>query len=163
MALVLLCTVPSGDREVVRVRGDLASRFRAPTSKLSRPLRPSVINSDEPVGQDAARLLYVGCGRTDPQRRPSAFYNPFLFLKDSEAVADDRFECWLAVRMDLHFFLQPLLGMCLLCDCHRGLGCHVHIILRVLDRTSPWSSYVCFVPSFRPFSTCALCTGTRSS
>ena len=39
--------------------------------------------------------------------------------------------------MDLEFFLRPLLGMAFLCDCHRGLGCHVHTLLRVIDRVFP--------------------------
>ena len=39
--------------------------------------------------------------------------------------------------MDLEYFLHPLLGMALLCDCDRGLGCHTHTLLRVLDRIFP--------------------------
>ena len=137
MALVLLCTVPSGDPEIVRVRNTISSRLRLPRMKTSRSLRPAVVHSDRPVGQDASRLIYVGCGRNDPQSRPSPFFNPFFFLHQSDAIANDLFRSWLAVRMDLEFFLQPLLGMTLLCDCNRGLGCHVHTLLRVMDRIFP--------------------------
>ena len=52
-------------------------------------------------------------------------------------MANRRYGEWLSARMDLEFFLQPVLGMSLLCDCDRGLGCHVHILLRVLDRVFP--------------------------
>ena len=137
MALVILCTVPSGLDEVVHLRGELSSRLRLPLARASRALRPAVVHSDRPVGQDAARLIYVGCGRNDPQQRPSVFFNPFFFLCQSDAEANDLYGKWLSVRMDLDFFLRPLLGMALLCDCNRGLGCHVHILLRVLDRVFP--------------------------
>ena len=79
MALVLLCTVPSGLDEVVHLRGGLSSRLRLPLTRASRALRPAVVHSDRPVGQDAARLIYVGCGRNDPQQRPSVFFSPFFF------------------------------------------------------------------------------------
>ena len=78
MALVLLCTVPSGDAEIVKVRDDISARLRLPSGNSSRALRPSVVHSDRAVGQDAARLVYVGDGRNDPQCRPSVFYNPFF-------------------------------------------------------------------------------------
>ena len=126
MALVLLCTVPLGIAEVVGIRGLISSRLRLPRMRSSRGLRPAVVHSDRPVGQDAARLLYVGCGRNDPQGRPSVFFNPFFFLCQSDAEANDLYGKWLLTRMDLEFFLHPLLGMALLCDCDRGLGCHVH-------------------------------------
>ena len=137
MALVLLCTVPSGDPEIVRVRSVLSSRLRLPEVKGSRALRPAVLHADREVGQDASRIVYVGCGRNDPQSRPSPFFNPFFCLYQSVAEANRLFGEWLSSRMDLHFFLQPLLGMTLLCDCERGLGCHVHTLLRVLDRAFP--------------------------
>ena len=137
MACVLLATVPSGQFELVGLRSELSSRLRLPRSNVSRSLRPAILNGDRPVGQDASRLIYVGCGRNDPQGRPSPYYNPFFCLDTSEAVANDRFGQWLGVRMDLSFFLQPLLGRSLLCDCHRGLGCHVHTLLRVMDTVFP--------------------------
>ena len=137
MALVLLCTVPSGSPEVVRIRSILSSRLRLPPVQFSRALRPAVLHADHPVGQDAARLVYVGGGRNDPQGRPSAFFNPFFFLCQLEAEANYLFGEWLMVRMDLDYFLHPLLGMKLFCDCCRGLGCHVHTLLRVLDRVYP--------------------------
>ena len=80
MALVLLCTVPSGLAEVIGVRGSLISRLRLPRMETSRALRPAVVHSDRSVGQDAARLIYVGCGRNDPQGRPSVFFQSFLLL-----------------------------------------------------------------------------------
>ena len=137
MALVLLCTVPSGAPEIVEVRSLLSSRVRLPPSFGSRSLRVALVHSDRPVGQDASRLMYVGCGRNDPQLRPSVFFNPFFFLCQSDAVANRLYGEWLSARADLEFFLQPLLGMSLLCDCDRGVGCHVHILLRVLDRVFP--------------------------
>ena len=114
MALVLLCTVPSGDPEIVKVRGVLSSRLRLPPAFGSRSLRPAVVHADRPVGQDASRLVYVGCGRNDPQLRPSVFFNPFFFLCQSDAVANRLYGEWLSSRMDLESFLQPLLGMSLL-------------------------------------------------
>ena len=137
MALVLLCTVPSVEPEVVQLRGILSSRLRLPPVKFSRALRPAVLHADRQVGQDAGRLIYVGGGRNDPQGRPSQFFNPFLFLSSSEAEANHLFGKWLMVRMDLEYFLHPLLGMTLLCDCCRGPGCHVHTLLRVLDLIYP--------------------------
>ena len=137
MAFVLLATVPSGEPEIVRLREELISRLHLPALKASRSLRPAVIHSDRPTGQDASRLVYVGCGRNDPQGRPSQFFNPFLFFHQSEAIANDLFGSWLSVRADLEFFLQPLVGMALLCDCHRGPGCHVDILLRIFDRVFP--------------------------
>ena len=137
MALVLLCTVPSGLAEVIGVRGSLISRLRLPRMETSRALRPAVVHSDRSVGQDAARLIYVGCGRNDPQGRPSVFFNPFFFLCQSDAEANHCFGEWLSVRMDLDYFLHPLLGKALLCDRNRGLGCHTHVLLRVLDRIFP--------------------------
>ena len=137
MAIVLFATVPSGDHEVVRVRSELISRLHLPAFKASRALRPAVIHDDRPVGQDASRLAYVGCGRNDPQHRPSQCFNPFLFFHQSEAVANDLFGSWLSIRADLEFFLQPLVGMALLCDCQRGPGCHVHTLLRIFDRVFP--------------------------
>ena len=44
---------------------------------------------------------------------------------------------WLSDRVDLELFLRPLLGMSLLYGYARGLACHVHILLRVLDRVFP--------------------------
>ena len=105
--------------------------------KSSRALRPAVIHADRGVGKDATRLVYVGCGRNDPQQRPSVFFNPFLFLSQSDAVANEQYAQWLGVRMDLDVFLRPLLGHALLCDCDRGLGCHTHVLLRFLDRIFP--------------------------
>ena len=134
MAVVLLLTVPSGDSELVRARGELASRLHLPAFKASRALRPAVIHDDRPVGQDASRLVSVGCGRNDPKLRPSQLFNPFLFFHQSEAVANDLFGSWLSSRANLEFFLQPLVGMALLCDCQRGPGCHVHTLLRIFDR-----------------------------
>ena len=137
MALVLLCTVPSGCFDVVEVRSVIVERLRLPQTLRSRSLRPVVVHADRPVGQDASRLVYVGDGRNDPQGRPSMFFNPFFFLCQSEAEANDLFQKWLSSRQDLEIFLRPLLGMSLLCDCDRGLGCHVHTLLRVLDRVYP--------------------------
>ena len=137
MACMLLATVPSGDAELVRLRSELISRLRIPRSAVSRSLRPAILHGDRPVGQDASRLVYVGCGRNDPQGRPSPYYNPFFYLNQSEAEANYQYGRWLTVRMDLSFFLQPLLGRSLLCDCHRGLGCHVHTLLRVIDTIFP--------------------------
>ena len=137
MSLALLCTIPSGSQEIVELRCLIADQLRLPPAWGSRSLRPVVVHANRPVGQDAARLLYVGCGRNDPQSRPSIFYNPFFFLHHSDAVANRLYGEWLSARMDLEFFLQPLLGMPLLCDCDRGIGCHVHILLRVLDRVFP--------------------------
>ena len=137
MALVLLCIVPSGDEEVVRIRSELSSRLRLPRLKWSRALRPAVIHLDRSIGEDASRLLYVGSGRNDPQSRPSVFCNPFFFLDLSEPEANSKFQDWLCSRMDLGEFLLPLHGMTLLCDCCRGLGCHCNILLRVLDRLFP--------------------------
>ena len=137
MALVLMCTVPSGAHEIVEIRSLISSRLRLPESECSRSLRPAVVHADRPVGQDASRLVYIGCGRNDPQGRPSVFFNPFFFLHHSDAVANRCYQEWLATRMDLEFFLQPLLGMSLLCDCDKGIGCHVNILLRVLDKVFP--------------------------
>ena len=158
MALLLLCTVPSGEEEVVRVRSELSSRLRLPAFRASRSMRPAVVHLNRPVGQDAARLIYVGSGKNDPQQRPSIWYNPFFFVCGSEAEANDRFSTWLCTRMDLELFLRPLLGMALLCDCHRGLGCHCNILLRVLDRVfpppgncQPHFGFVETAPSLEPF------------
>ena len=134
MALVLLCSVASGAHEIVVLRELIVEQLRLPPVLGSRSFRPVVVHADRPVGQDASRLLYVGCGRNDPQSRPSVFYNPFFFfLHQSDAVANRLYGEWLSARMDLEFFLQPLLGMSLLCD----FGCHAHILLRVLDRVFP--------------------------
>ena len=65
------------------------------------------------------------------------FFNPFFFLCQGEAEANHLFGEWLSLRMDLMYFLHPLLGKALLCDCNRGLGCHTHTLLRVLDRMYP--------------------------
>lgn len=137
MALALLCTMPSGCQEIDELRGLIAEQLRLPPVLASRSLRLVAVHAERPVGQDAARLLYVGCGRNDPQSRPSVFYNPFFFLHHSDAVANRLYGEWLSARMDLEFFLLQLLGMSLLCDCDRGIGCHVHILLRVLDRVFP--------------------------
>ena len=137
MALVLMCSIPSGSYEVVVLRELISEQLRLPPVLGSRSLRPAVVHADRPVGQDASRLVYVGCGRNDPQSRPSVFFKPFFFLCQSDAVANRLYGEWLSARMDLEFFLQPLLGMSLLCDCDRGVGCHVHILLRVLDRVFP--------------------------
>ena len=160
MACVLLATVPSGEVELVRLRSELSSRLRLPRLNVSRALRPAILHGDRPVGQDASRLVYVGCGRNDPQGRPSPYYNPFFFLNHSEAEANDLYGKWLSCRMDLSFFLHPLLGRALLCDCHRGLGCHVHTLLRVLDNLFPlpgscerhygYVDYDTSVPTFSP-------------
>ena len=137
MALLLLATVPSGDPEIVLVRDELLRRLHLPGAKASRALRPAVIHDIRPVGQDASRLIYVGCGRSDPQGRPSPFCSPFLFLHQNEAEANDIFGSWLSVRCDLMHFMRPLLGMAFLCDCQRGPGCHVNTLLRVFDRVYP--------------------------
>ena len=118
MALVLLCTVPSGEPEIVSIRSVLSSRVRLPSMKTSRALRPAVVHANRGVGEDATRLVYVGCGRNDPQRRPSVFFNPFLFLNQSDAVANEQYAQWLGVRMDLDVFLRPLLAQALLCGSH---------------------------------------------
>ena len=128
---MLLATVPSGDSEIVRVRNELISRLHLPAFKVSRALRPAVVHADRPVGQDASRLLYVGDGRNDPQGRPSRCFNPFLFFHRSESIANDLFGSWLSGQG------RPLSGMALLCDCQRGIGCHVHTLLRVFDRVFP--------------------------
>ena len=73
MALVLLCTVPSGEPEVVSIREELTSRLRIPQPLISRSLRPSLIHCKRAIGQDASRLVYMGDGLNDPQRRPSIF------------------------------------------------------------------------------------------
>ena len=137
MALVLLCTVPTGDPAIVNVRSELIARLYLPEFEGSRALRPGVIHADRPVGEDAARLVYAGDGRNDPQGRPSMFFNPFFFLCESEATANDLYGRWLSIRMDKEHFLRPLLGRSILCDCDRGLGCRLHTLLRVLDRVFP--------------------------
>ena len=75
--------------------------------------------------------------RNDPQVRPSGLNRVYFYLVESEAEANDLYGRWLADLIDLNFFLRPLLGMVLLCDCDRGLSCHVHTLLRVLDRVFP--------------------------
>ena len=77
MALVLMCTVPSGDHEIAVVRGLFGEQLRLPPVLGSRSLRPVVVHADRPVGQDASRLVYVGCGRNDPQSRPSVFVKDY--------------------------------------------------------------------------------------
>ena len=120
MALVLLCTVPSGEPEIVSIRREISERIRRPAWRASRALRPTTIHADRSIGQDASRLIYVGDGRNDPQSRPSQFSNPFFFICASDGDANELFGNWLASRADLEVFLQPLLGMALLCDCQRG-------------------------------------------
>ena len=116
------------------LRSSLSSRLRLPDLGTSRALRPATVHAGRPVGQDAGRLVYIGGGRNDPQCRPSHFFNPFFYLCESDAVANDLYGKWLADRADIDFFLQPLLGVALLCDCDRGLGCHSHVLRRVLDQ-----------------------------
>ena len=67
MALVLLCSIASGAHEIVVLRELIAEQLRLPPVLGSRSLRPAVVDADRPVGQDASRLVYVGCGRNDPQ------------------------------------------------------------------------------------------------
>ena len=50
MALVLMCTVPSGDHEIVVVRGLLSEQLRLPPVLGSRSLRPAVVHANRPVG-----------------------------------------------------------------------------------------------------------------
>ena len=119
------------------LRSSLSSRLRLPDLGTSRALRPATVHADRPVGQDAGRLVYIGGGRNDPQGRPSQLFNPFFYLCESDAVANDLYGKWLADRADIDFFLQPVLGVALLCDCDRGLGCHSHVLRRVLDQVYP--------------------------
>ena len=64
-------------------------------------------------------------------------FNPFFLLCGNEADANYLYGHWLSVRMDKELFLRPLLGRSILCDCDRGLGCHIHTLLRILDRAFP--------------------------
>ena len=136
----LLHIILSGTRDIAALRELLAEHASSAGVGLGY-LRPVAVGAERSVGQDALRLVHVGCGRDGPQSRPqcvsvSSSSSFFFLLCQSDAVANRLYGEQLSARVDLDLFLQPLLGTPLVYDCDRGFACRVHIILRVLHRVS---------------------------
>ena len=89
MALVLLASVPSGNAEIVQVRGRIeplmSARFEPKIGFLSRPWVRHVVGE---FHEFPSSLIY-GFGYTDCQNRPSQWASPHSFLTSHSEEAYD--------------------------------------------------------------------------
>ena len=128
MAQVLWSSAPSGAAAVVRARGAILGLASHLANTWGVPSLCSVSHVSKWDGCIAGPNIYVGQGFVDVQNRPSAYANPFFFLNDNpvEAVVD--FTKYLARRADKRWFLRPLYGRVLVCDCGRPDACHANVL-----------------------------------
>ena len=126
MALVLLSTVPSGDRRIVELRDRIESSMLCPLKPKVGFLNPPVVRHvTGQFHQFSAPRVYIGFGHSDCQSRPSPWANPFYFFENvSPEQSLSLFYTYLESRADLPEFLLPLRGGELICDCNRGELCH---------------------------------------
>ena len=124
MAKVLWSSAPSGAAAVVRARDNIRGLAKHLTNAGDVPKLCSVSHVSQWDGCIAGPNIYVGQGHVDAQSRPSAYANPFYFLNDNPVEAVACFTRYLARRADKRWFLRPLYGRVLVCDCGRPDACH---------------------------------------
>ena len=134
MALVLLSTVPSSDPHVVRIREEILKIMPAPNvppmDVVSLPRVRHVLGEFHCF---PSPLVYVGCGYTDIQKRPSQYCNPYYFICTEPDDAIELYREYLDNRADLVQFLSPLRGAELICDCACGPWCHAMVLVEYVD------------------------------
>ena len=133
MALVLLSSVPSGDARVVDTRHRIQAHISSPSLPSLLPGSISLHHSSA-QGPFSGHRLYIGFGFTDPQSRPSCFANPFEFLQLDMDLKMQRFEHFLQSRADLSWYLRPLCGKELVCDCSHPDNCHGATLIRYVTK-----------------------------
>ena len=80
-------------------------------------------HSIAPLGPRRNSTVYVGCGASDVQLRPSVFCNPFAAFRPARDALT-RFREYLRGRADAREWLHPLAGAECICDCKLGPECH---------------------------------------
>ena len=78
MALVLLVAIASAAPEIVSARNKVAALlFHSVAPPLNYGFHATLVHTDVPVRPLPGHMIYIGCGVTDPQYRPSLFFNPY--------------------------------------------------------------------------------------
>lgn len=132
MGLVLLSSVPFGAARVVELRHQMQALPGCPPLPRFAPGAIPLQHSSAP-GPYRGQFVYIGFGHTDPQGRPSPFANPFEFT----APLDSRialFEEFLDARADLSWFLRPLCGKVMVCDCDHAHHCHGESLVKYVHK-----------------------------
>ena len=128
MAQVLLCTMPSGRAAVVAARKAVFGLVRHLAGTEGKPSACSVQHVTTWDGCISGANIYVGQGGIDVQGRPAAHANPYFFLEADPRVALQRFTQYVAKRADRRWWLTPLFGRTLVCDCERPEMCHAEVL-----------------------------------
>ena len=132
MGLVLLSSVPSGSAQVVGLRHQLQAMLACPPLPKLAPGVITLQHSCAP-GPYHGQFVYIGFGQSDPQGRPSPFANPFEFTCPlASRIA--AFEDFMDARADLSWFLRPLCGKTLVCDCDHAHLCHGTSLIKYVHR-----------------------------
>ena len=109
LALTMMVTVPSGAPEVVALHDKLVNLSGTIPCPPVRPGLAKCRHSDVSTEAWPSGTVYTGCGRLDPQGRPSPYCNPFINESDV-AGSVKAFTGYLCSRADLQIFLAPLRG-----------------------------------------------------
>ena len=110
LALVLSATIPSGDPVIVDLRRRLLALLPWLPVPVVSPTLPLLEHGSFESCPPSSSVVYIGCGTTDPQSRPSALCNPFSSFHS--AVKDIAlFRAYLGWRADLRPLLGALMGL----------------------------------------------------
>ena len=131
LALVLLATFPSGLPSVVSAREDLSCLLdSAPNSwpQLSS-LATVVVHARALLAPLPHSAVFVGIPFGDSGLQWSQWSNPYAAL--GSAAPGDEFRLYIESRCDLDYYLRPLLGKQLVCNCDLPQSqCHAFHLVR---------------------------------
>ena len=128
MVHVLRCTMVVGVRSVVQARGSVLGLAKHLSGAMGRPSLVSVRHVRQWHDCISGPDIYVGPGFTDVQGRPSAWANPYFFMHADPLEAVSEFKAYVKRRADRRYWLRPLFGKCLVCDCERDGACHTDVL-----------------------------------
>ena len=130
----------SGHTNVVNARRNIANAMVAPPFCFEPPGLPCSV-SLEPIRMDLAPpdFTYVGRGGTDSNQRLSPWFNPFSVVFGETEYAQRQFEDFLSSRQDLQWWLAPLAGQTLYCDCG-SRHCHAFVLQAAVNSLAKHSS-----------------------
>ena len=130
--MTLSCTYPSGAKEVVDIRMQIANACLRPPWWANARGKCGVLIHRSNFDSVDTKYCYIGsgAGKATP---PSPWCNPYSELGLPPGTALQKYEYYANARADLAQWLHPLIGKHLLCNCAAGSFCHGSVLQSLVD------------------------------